>query len=1100
MADGQVVFEITAEFKELTQTLRECTSAIERASQKWDSSFSDVITDFVSGFNRGFREGIAPALQDVTRQAGTMSDQVEGAVNDMEGAAEKSANSMTKAFSRAFDIERVKNFAINAAKHIAAFVGDSIGAASDLAEAQNVVDVTFEGGAAQIETWSKKAQSQFGLTEIQAKRFTSTLGAMMKSAGLAGPEIVSMSTDLAGLAADMASFYNMDFETAFNKIRSGIAGQTMPLRELGINMSVANVEAFALEKGITKAFDKMSQGEQTMLRYQYLMQATADAQGDFSRTADGYANAQRRVQTAIESIKTSVGTVFYNSVAKATDGLATFLEAISQPKHQTVLDEVAAIDLKTQEKINEIKKTANEAGDLLNVLEKIAGSTDAGAAMKSLAEGANALNAGSPATWRGLLKAMESVEGLSNIFSNSSAGQNVEDLAAALSGASVDTDKAEAWRTFLAALQDNAGALTALTGKSAEETSDWLSSIAAAANELTPANAEGWNKLLSNFVTGLPGLQDTEGGKAFFDAMALNFLAMGTESEEATAGLLALGLSTQDIDTAQKQWLETCRKLVKTIPGLSSIINTQTGEIEGGADAVSQYVEEWRQGQEKMLLWEAHFSKERALNERKAQEYSYQLDMWNAEARAESARKRYEELGGDEAFRKNVTRNVATGWWTALNEQGKELIAASTEIYEANKELEQATALYNQELEANAAVTKAVSDEYNMLAGKIGLLEDAATGAEDSMTKLQLAATGDAAALADVQAAVKGAAEAFKNLADYQDNVRSETAQTVRQMVNGFQSVVTPADETRNKMDDLTRQIEQLNAAGKDSSGLEITKANLNGTIPSIQNMTKALQGQLDYMNKYKAMLDEARNLGVSEEILAFLSDGSAESFDYLEAITTTKGNITDAGGLNDLYRQVQEASEGFTDTLTNQKLAADSAYDELVQKANQSIADLNLGEAAKESVAATVQGIVDGLSENAASVKEQVDSILADLARLAGASYGVNVTGGLGVQLTPDGSHAGGLDYVPFDNYLSILHEGESVLTAEEARVWRNFKYGAEKSANSFDYGTMSTAVWENAPSMGGNVYLDGQTVGRVMAAQQANSYRALERSGWQG
>ena len=88
---------------------------------------------------------------------------------------------------------------------------------------------------------------------------------------MSGEQVTEMSTDLAGLAADMASFYNLDFDTAFQKIRSGISGETEPLKQLGINMSVANLEAFALSKGITKAFNDMSQGEQTILRYQYLM-------------------------------------------------------------------------------------------------------------------------------------------------------------------------------------------------------------------------------------------------------------------------------------------------------------------------------------------------------------------------------------------------------------------------------------------------------------------------------------------------------------------------------------------------------------------------------------------------------------------------------------------------------------------------------------------------------------------------------------------------------------------------------------------------------------------------------------------------------------
>ena len=212
---------------------------------------------------------------------------------------ENMGSDMSKSFTKAFDIERVKNFAIQAAKTIAQLGKNAIAAASDLQEVQNVVDATFGESASAINEWAQNAGKQFGLTETQAKRFASTLGAMMKSAGMAGPEITEMSTKLAGLAADMASFYNLDFDTAFQKIRSGLSGETEPLKQLGINLSVANLEAFALEKGITKSFNAMSQSEQIMLRYEYLMQATADAQGDFARTSDGYANSVRMLQTNI---------------------------------------------------------------------------------------------------------------------------------------------------------------------------------------------------------------------------------------------------------------------------------------------------------------------------------------------------------------------------------------------------------------------------------------------------------------------------------------------------------------------------------------------------------------------------------------------------------------------------------------------------------------------------------------------------------------------------------------------------------------------------------------------------------------------------------
>lgn len=104
--------------------------------------------------------------------------------------------------------------------------------ASDLAEVQNVVDVTFGNAASTVNSWSKTTLNAYGMNEVSAKRYVGTMGAMLKSSGLAGDAIVGMSQDMVGLAGDMASFYNLDLETAFQKIRSGISGETEPLKQL----------------------------------------------------------------------------------------------------------------------------------------------------------------------------------------------------------------------------------------------------------------------------------------------------------------------------------------------------------------------------------------------------------------------------------------------------------------------------------------------------------------------------------------------------------------------------------------------------------------------------------------------------------------------------------------------------------------------------------------------------------------------------------------------------------------------------------------------------------------------------------------------------
>lgn len=202
---------------------------------------------------------------------------------------EDHTNKSTDAFSRlakAIGLVMIARKALDTIK-------TGIDYASDLAEVQNVVDVTFGSATEAINSWSKECLAAYGMNEVSAKRYAGTIGAMLKSSGLAGDAIVDMSKDMVCLAGDMASFYNLDLETAFEKIRSGISGETEPLKQLGINMSVANLEAYALSQGITTAYNEMSQAEQVMLRYNYLMSTTADAQGDFARTQDSYANQTR---------------------------------------------------------------------------------------------------------------------------------------------------------------------------------------------------------------------------------------------------------------------------------------------------------------------------------------------------------------------------------------------------------------------------------------------------------------------------------------------------------------------------------------------------------------------------------------------------------------------------------------------------------------------------------------------------------------------------------------------------------------------------------------------------------------------------------------
>ena len=241
-------------------------------------------------------------------------------MNNFQATVNKSMSGISKAFKIGLGYVSVRA--------IAGFVKATTAIASDLTEVQNVVDVTFGSMAKDINDFAKISIEQFGLSELSAKKFSSTMGAMLKSSGIAGEAVRDMSIDLTKLSADMASFYNLDNEEAFRKIMSGMSGMTQPLKELGINMNIANLEAFALSQGIKKSWQQMSQAEQTMVRYNYLLSVTGDAQGDFARNSYTWANQTKILSQQFEILKGTIGQGFINMLMPVIKGLNTFIKYI----------------------------------------------------------------------------------------------------------------------------------------------------------------------------------------------------------------------------------------------------------------------------------------------------------------------------------------------------------------------------------------------------------------------------------------------------------------------------------------------------------------------------------------------------------------------------------------------------------------------------------------------------------------------------------------------------------------------------------------------------------------------------------------------------
>ena len=178
---------------------------------------------------------------------------------------------------------------------------------SNLAEVQNVVDVTFTTMSDKVNEFAKNAMTSAGLSETMAKQYVGTFGAMSKSFGFSEAQAYDMSTALTQLTGDVASFYNISQDEAYTKLKSVFTGETETLKDLGVVMTQSALDQYALANGYGKTTSAMTEQEKVALRLAFVQKQLSAASGDFIRTSDSWANQVRVMQLQLQSLKATVG-------------------------------------------------------------------------------------------------------------------------------------------------------------------------------------------------------------------------------------------------------------------------------------------------------------------------------------------------------------------------------------------------------------------------------------------------------------------------------------------------------------------------------------------------------------------------------------------------------------------------------------------------------------------------------------------------------------------------------------------------------------------------------------------------------------------------
>lgn len=203
-----------------------------------------------------------------------------------------------------------QGFTQNVTTPILGFFQDSIRASSDAAEEASKFKEVFKELSADGESWVSQTATEMGRAESTVRSFAASFGAVLSPQFEGNRQAaLELSEGYTQLAIDLASFYNVSEEEAKTSLMSAIAGETEPMRRFGVMLNEAAINAELMAMGLNKTQKEASAAELQQARYNVVMKATKDAQGDAVRTSDQFANSMRALQGAFEQVKIEIGDV-----------------------------------------------------------------------------------------------------------------------------------------------------------------------------------------------------------------------------------------------------------------------------------------------------------------------------------------------------------------------------------------------------------------------------------------------------------------------------------------------------------------------------------------------------------------------------------------------------------------------------------------------------------------------------------------------------------------------------------------------------------------------------------------------------------------------
>lgn len=174
----------------------------------------------------------------------------------------------------------------------------------------NLADTSLGQYAATAHEYADAVQAALGINSGEFLKNQGTFMTMAHGMGVAANNAYTMSKGLTQLSYDLASFFNISNDEAFEKVRSGLAGEIEPLRALGYDLTTARLQQEAYNMGLNEQVSNMTQAEKAMLRYKAIMSQVSWAHGDLAKTAASPSNQIRILKSQMQTAAQAIGNVF----------------------------------------------------------------------------------------------------------------------------------------------------------------------------------------------------------------------------------------------------------------------------------------------------------------------------------------------------------------------------------------------------------------------------------------------------------------------------------------------------------------------------------------------------------------------------------------------------------------------------------------------------------------------------------------------------------------------------------------------------------------------------------------------------------------------